>query len=70
VVVPVLPSPLLDRTLLYTAITRSVEQVVLLGNREAFERAVAAPPAPMRRQTGLGFLIQGLRPKEFVMGSW
>jgi exodeoxyribonuclease V alpha subunit len=54
----VVPSRLLDVTLLYTAITRAVEQLVLLGDRAAFERAVAAPPAPMRRETGLGFLIR------------
>jgi exodeoxyribonuclease V alpha subunit len=57
VVIPVLPSRLLDRTLLYTAVTRAVEQVVLLGDRAAFERAVAAPAAPMLRDTGLAALM-------------
>ncbi len=53
VVVPVLPSRLLDRTLLYTAITRAERQVVLVGDRTAFELAVQAPPVPSRRETGL-----------------
>ncbi len=53
VIVPVLPSRLLDRTLLYTAVTRAREQVVLIGNRQAFEDAVKAPPNPSRRETGM-----------------
>lgn len=53
VVIPVFPSRLLDRTLLYTAITRAERQVVLLGDRHAFEEAVQAPPAPSRRETGI-----------------
>lgn len=55
VVVPVFPSRILDRTLLYTAITRAERQVVLIGDRKAFEQAVQAPPAPSRRETGLLF---------------
>lgn len=58
VVVPVFPSRLLDRTLLYTAITRAVRQVVLVGDRAAFERAVTAPSVSSRRETGLGFHLQ------------
>ena len=53
VVVPVFDSRLLDRALLYTAITRAKSQVVLLGDRRAFERAVAEPAAASRRRTGL-----------------
>jgi len=55
VVVPVFPSRLLDRTLLYTAITRAERQVVLIGDRKSFEQAVQAPPAPSRRETGILF---------------
>jgi exodeoxyribonuclease V alpha subunit len=53
VIVPVFPSRLLDRTLLYTAITRAVEQVVVLGDKKAFADALASPPAPRRRRHGL-----------------
>jgi exodeoxyribonuclease V alpha subunit len=53
VVVPVLESRLLDRTLIYTAITRAQNQVVLVGDRSAFERAVLEQPNTNRRQTAL-----------------
>jgi exodeoxyribonuclease V alpha subunit len=54
VVIPVFPSHLLDRTLIYTALTRAQEQVVLVGDLDALQVAVAAPPAPHRRRTGMG----------------
>jgi exodeoxyribonuclease V alpha subunit len=50
VVVPVVRSRLLDRTLIYTALTRGMEQVVFIGNRDAFDAAVAAPPQAHDRQ--------------------
>lgn len=45
VIVPVFESLLLDRTLIYTAMTRGVEQVVFIGDGRAFEAAVAAAPS-------------------------
>jgi exodeoxyribonuclease V alpha subunit len=54
VIVPVFPTRLLDRTLLYTAVTRASEQVVLLGDPAAMVAAIEAPPAPRRRLTGMG----------------
>lgn len=54
VVIPVRRNRLLDRTLLLTAISRAQEQVVLVGDRAAFEAAVAAPPGPSLRLVGLG----------------
>lgn len=56
VIVPVFPSRLLDRTLIYTAITRAVEQVVILGDKKVLEAALAAPPAPRRRRHGLSMV--------------
>ena len=53
VILPVFPSRLLDRTLIYTAITRATEQVVILGDKKVLEQALAAPPAPHRRKHGL-----------------
>jgi exodeoxyribonuclease V alpha subunit len=53
VVIPVFESRLLDRTLLYTAITRAEKQAILIGSRDAFERAVVAAPSPSRRETGM-----------------
>jgi exodeoxyribonuclease V alpha subunit len=52
----VFPSRLLDRTLIYTAITRATEQVVILGDKEVLEQALAAPPAPHRRKHGLSVI--------------
>lgn len=53
VVVPVVPSRLLDRTLLYTAMTRAQEQIVFVGDRAAFREAVVARPTVARRDVGL-----------------
>lgn len=55
VIIPVFTSRLLDRTLIYTALTRATEQVVLLGDAEALRLAVEAPPAPHLRMHGLSF---------------
>jgi exodeoxyribonuclease V alpha subunit len=52
IVMPVSQSRLLDRTLVYTALTRGIEQVVFVGERRAFERAVVAPPLASQRQVG------------------
>lgn len=52
VIVPVFGSRLLDRTLIYTALTRGMEQVVFIGDRNAFDAAVAAPPHSHERQVG------------------
>ena len=53
VIIPVFENRILDRTLLYTAITRAKEQVVLIGDRAAFEKAIVEPPAPSLRETGI-----------------
>ncbi|HTI88649.1 MAG TPA: AAA family ATPase [Alphaproteobacteria bacterium] len=52
VVVPIYANRLLDRSWLYTAITRAEEQVVLVGDRPAFAVAAAKPPAADNRVTG------------------
>ncbi|MDN3564349.1 AAA family ATPase [Paeniroseomonas aquatica] len=56
VVVPIFPSRLLDRTLIYTAITRATEQVVLVGDITAAERAIRAMPRSETRTVGLKVL--------------
>ncbi|WP_431201363.1 ATP-dependent DNA helicase [Bradyrhizobium betae] len=53
VVVPIYGTRLLDRSWLYTAVTRAEEQVVLIGDRNVFGTAVAKPPAATFRKTGL-----------------
>jgi len=52
VIAPVVRSRLLDRTLIYTALTRGMEQVVFIGDRDAFDAAVTAPPRSHERQVG------------------
>lgn len=52
VIVPISGSRLLDRTLVYTALTRGMEQVVFIGDRNAFDAAVTAPPHSHERQVG------------------
>lgn len=59
VIVPVFPSRPLDRTLLYTAMTRATEQVVFAGDREAFEAAVSALPSSATRQTAMARMLSG-----------
>jgi exodeoxyribonuclease V alpha subunit len=52
-IVPVTDSRLLDRTLLYTAITRAQTQVLLVGNMAAARNAVLAPPKAHTRKVAL-----------------
>jgi exodeoxyribonuclease V alpha subunit len=52
VIVPIVKTRLLDRTLIYTALTRAREQVVFIGDRGAFDAAVTAPPHSHERQVG------------------
>lgn len=42
----------LDHALLYTALTRGVDQVVFIGDRSAFHAAVKAPPLASQRSVG------------------
>jgi exodeoxyribonuclease V alpha subunit len=53
VVLAVSPGRLLDHALVYTAVTRAVRQVVIVGDIAAAARAVAAPPSAFSRVTGL-----------------
>ena len=51
VVVVISESRILDHALVYTALTRGVQQVVFIGDRMAFERAVQEAPLAQRRRT-------------------
>jgi exodeoxyribonuclease V alpha subunit len=53
VIVPIRKSRLLDQTLIYTAVTRGVEQVVLVGDREAALAAIQAPASATLRYVSL-----------------
>ncbi|MDF1624050.1 MAG: AAA family ATPase [Pseudohongiella nitratireducens] len=58
VIVPVRKSRMIDRTFIYTAITRAQTQVILVGDEYAAREAVQAPPRAFKRQVGLRLLLQ------------
>jgi len=57
VIVPIRRTRLLDRALLYTALTRAEEQVILVGDREAARAAALGPRQADRRCVALGALL-------------
>ncbi len=60
VIIPIRQSRLLDNSLLYTAITRAVDQVVLVGDIKAAERAILAASSSSRRTTRLQALMSAM----------
>lgn len=61
VIVPIRTSRLLDQTLIYTAVTRGVDQVVLVGDLEAANAAIKALATAARRNVMLPrILAKGL----------
>src|SRR5471032_3037780 len=59
IIVVLTGSRMLDRTLIYTAITRAQEQVIILGDEAAVKAAVEAAPKAELRNVGLvQFLMQ------------
>lgn len=60
IIVPVVGSRLLDRTLIYTAITRAQTQVVLVGDQDAARRAVEALPRAHGRRVALDLALSCL----------
>ena len=51
VIIPVFQSRILDRSLIYTAITRAVEQIVLIGDLDSIEAGVQRAESEMRQTT-------------------
>jgi exodeoxyribonuclease V alpha subunit len=58
VVVPVYSNRLLDRTMLYTAVTRAEEQVILVGDLVALQRSLAALSHESLRSTGIHYHLR------------
>jgi len=58
VIIPVHQSKLLDRSLLYTAVTRAEQQVILVGDVAAAKAAILAPRHSERRNVALGALLR------------
>lgn len=53
VAIPITKNRILDHALVYTALTRGVEQVVFLGDKEAFDEAVTSSAKAGLREVGL-----------------
>lgn len=60
VIVPISGSRWLDRTLIYTAMTRARRQVVLVGDEAAAKAAVEGIPQVARRQIALDLILTRL----------
>ena len=59
IILPIRASRLLDQTLIYTAVTRGVEQVVLIGDEDACLAAIKAPASAANRYVTLPTLLLG-----------
>lgn len=58
VIIPLVRSRLLDRTMLYTAITRAVETVVLVGDPDLLNEVISMAPKSLQRNSALNFETQ------------
>jgi exodeoxyribonuclease V alpha subunit len=58
VIVAVTGSRMLDRTLIYTAMTRAQSQVIIVGDPVAARKAVEGLPRAHTRNVGLGALME------------
>lgn len=63
VIVPLTAHRLLDRTLVYTAVTRARSQVLMVGTEAAAKAAVEGTPRAQRRQVALDLHVQQLLAK-------
>jgi exodeoxyribonuclease V alpha subunit len=61
VVVCLKGSPRIDRSLIYTAVTRASRQVIIIGNRHDLEVAIKAPKAADRRRVALSKWLAAVR---------
>jgi exodeoxyribonuclease V alpha subunit len=60
VIVPLTGHRLLDRTLIYTAITRAQAQVLIVGDETAAKAAVESPPRVQARQVALDLALNNV----------
>lgn len=61
IIVPVRRSRILDRTFVYTAVTRAQVQVILVGDSLAIKAAINAPPKAFSRKVGLVEMLKAER---------
>ena len=60
VIIPLRKSRILDRTFLYTALTRAQSQVILIGDMSAARGATEALPTAFLRKVGLGVMLESI----------
>jgi len=60
IIVPLTGHRLLDRTLIYTAVTRAQRQVLIVGDEAAAKAAVESPPRVQARQVALDLFVRDL----------
>lgn len=58
IIIPIMRYRLLDRSLIYTAITRAQRQALLVGDEAAAREAVVKVPRAQRRMTGLLSILE------------
>ena len=61
VIIPVVTKTMLDRTWIYTALTRGVKQVVLVGEQLLIKQAIESSPFIYKRTQGLDFHLNKLK---------
>jgi ATP-dependent exoDNAse (exonuclease V) alpha subunit len=60
IIVPIGPSRMLDKSLVYTAFTRGVSQVVLVGDVDAARAAVLSGARAIQRRVGLAAMLAAM----------
>tara|TARA_B100001245_G_scaffold236692_1_gene230052 strand:+ start:18156 stop:20372 length:2217 start_codon:yes stop_codon:yes gene_type:complete len=61
VIVPIVAKTMLDRTWIYTALTRGVEQVVFVGDQQLAKKAIESTPIIHKRTVGLSHHLNKLK---------
>lgn len=61
VIIPVVTKAMLDRTWIYTALTRGIEQVVFVGDVKLIKKSVESNPIALKRTVALSGHIEKLR---------
>lgn len=60
IILPIRSNIRIDHALLYTAITRATDQVVLVGDKTAFDRAVVSKGHVWNRTSGFGAILDAI----------
>lgn len=68
VILPIRSNMRIDHALLYTAITRATEQVVLVGDKTAFDKAVVSKSHVWNRTSGFGVILDAIIDRNKLTG--